>query len=284
MNLCNVESVFVAVWDLTAVEIVYCQNSFYLPPQGKLTLNNEYNGNVSVFILRGVGEDPLPEDHAMLHCPVGQTTHSKLNVPNYSQKNLTVKVHTQMEIIATHIGELLWFFLCKILGRSGGWVLKIFNICEVNRLEIREKRYIQHHVPCWKEFYIIEKYFQENSFLLPVCLYMQVETDLPIVSGTPFLELGPGQNTPYVLSVSPWEQGKQTGVFILFYFCVKCTNHFLLVCSNAARMILFVIWPLFFIYILLMCDLNISFMPSVQRDSNDSKGTKPLFSCRISVV
>lgn len=63
---------------------------------------------------------------------------------------------------------------------------------------------------------------------------MQVETDLPIVSGTPFLELGPGQNTPYVLSVSPWKQGKQTGVFILLHFCVKCTNHFLLVYSNAA--------------------------------------------------
>ncbi|XP_056883896.1 cilia- and flagella-associated protein 47-like [Takifugu flavidus] len=96
---------------------------------GKLALNNECNGNVSVFILRGVGEHPLPEDHAMLHCPVGQTTHTQLNVPNYSQKKLTVKV----------------------------------------------------------------------------------ETDLPIVSGTPFLELGPGQNTPYVLSVTPWKQGKQTG-------------------------------------------------------------------------
>ncbi|TWW64046.1 Cilia- and flagella-associated protein 47 [Takifugu flavidus] len=59
---------------------------------GKLALNNECNGNVSVFILRGVGEHPLPEDHAMLHCPVGQTTHTQLNVPNYSQKKLTVKL------------------------------------------------------------------------------------------------------------------------------------------------------------------------------------------------
>lgn len=72
-----------------------------------MTLNNECNGNVSMFILRGVGEHPLPEDHAMVHCPVGETTHTQLNVPNYSQKKLTVKVRTQMEIIATSIGELL---------------------------------------------------------------------------------------------------------------------------------------------------------------------------------
>lgn len=153
MNLCNVESIaeeIMLVHPYTLfLHTVICLWSkfltFYLPPQGKLTLNNELNGNVSVFILRGVGEHPLPEDHAMLHCPVGQTTHTQLNVPNYSQKKLTVKVHTQMEIIATSIGELLWLFLCQILGCSRGKVFKIFNIYEVKRLKIEKKIY---KTPC----------------------------------------------------------------------------------------------------------------------------------------
>lgn len=72
--------------------------SFSLPPQGKLSLHNECNGNVSVFILKGVGEHPLPVDHVVLHCPVGQTTRTQLNVPNYSQKRITAKVYTYMEI------------------------------------------------------------------------------------------------------------------------------------------------------------------------------------------
>lgn len=75
----------------------------YLPPQGKLSLQNKCNGNVSVFILRGVGDHPLPVDHAVLHCTVGRTTHTQLNVPNYSQKTITVKVQTHMEIIATSV-------------------------------------------------------------------------------------------------------------------------------------------------------------------------------------
>lgn len=76
----------------------------YLPPQGKLSLQNKCNGNESVFILRGVGDHSLPVDHVVLHCTVGRTTHTQLNVPNYSQKKITVKVQTHMEIIATSVG------------------------------------------------------------------------------------------------------------------------------------------------------------------------------------
>lgn len=46
-----------------------------------------------------------------------------------------------------------------------------------------------------------------------VCLCTQVVTDLSAVSGTPFLEIKPGHNAPYTLSVSPWKRGKQTGLF-----------------------------------------------------------------------
>ncbi|XP_070786864.1 cilia- and flagella-associated protein 47-like [Enoplosus armatus] len=96
---------------------------------GKLSLHNDLDSTEHVFTLRGVGEQPLPVDHVVLHCSVGQTTHAQLDVPNYSPNKLTLKV----------------------------------------------------------------------------------VTDLSVVSGTPSLEIKPGQSGPYTLAVSPWNRGKQTG-------------------------------------------------------------------------
>ncbi|XP_047187260.1 cilia and flagella-associated protein 47-like isoform X2 [Scophthalmus maximus] len=96
---------------------------------GKLSLHNNYDGTEHVFTLRGIGERPLPVDHVVIHCPVGMTTHTQLDVPNYRQNKLTLKV----------------------------------------------------------------------------------VTDISVVSGSPTLEIKPGQKTPYTLAVSPRTQGKQTG-------------------------------------------------------------------------
>lgn len=63
-----------------------------LPPQGKLSLYNSCDGTEHIFTLRGVGEHPLPVDHVVLHCTVGETTHTQLDVPNYSQNKLILKV------------------------------------------------------------------------------------------------------------------------------------------------------------------------------------------------
>ncbi|XP_028275748.1 cilia- and flagella-associated protein 47-like [Parambassis ranga] len=96
---------------------------------GKLSLHNNCDGTEHLFTLRGVGENPLPVDHVVLHCPVGKTTHTQLDVPNYSQHKLT----------------------------------------------------------------------------------LEVVTDLSVVSGTPSLEIKPCRSAPYILAVSPWKRGKQTG-------------------------------------------------------------------------
>ncbi|XP_029369560.1 cilia- and flagella-associated protein 47-like [Echeneis naucrates] len=68
--------------------------------KGKLSLNNDYDGTEHVFTLRGVGEHPLPVDHLVLHCPVGKTTHTQLDVPNYSQNKLTLKVETDLSVVS----------------------------------------------------------------------------------------------------------------------------------------------------------------------------------------
>ncbi|XP_070711754.1 cilia- and flagella-associated protein 47-like [Pempheris klunzingeri] len=67
---------------------------------GKLSLHNGCDGTEHVFTLRGVGEHPLPLDHVVLHCSVGQTTHTQLDVPNYSQKKLSLKVMTDLSVIS----------------------------------------------------------------------------------------------------------------------------------------------------------------------------------------
>ncbi|XP_071320696.1 cilia- and flagella-associated protein 47-like isoform X2 [Trachinotus anak] len=67
---------------------------------GKLSLHNDCDGTEHVFTLRGVGEHPLPVDHVVLHCPVGKTTHTQLDVPNYSQDKLTLKVVTDLSVVS----------------------------------------------------------------------------------------------------------------------------------------------------------------------------------------
>ncbi|XP_056226909.1 cilia and flagella-associated protein 47-like [Seriola aureovittata] len=67
---------------------------------GTLSLHNDCDGTEHVFTLRGVGERPLPVDHVVLHCPVGKTMHTQLDVPNYSQKKLTLKVITDLSVVS----------------------------------------------------------------------------------------------------------------------------------------------------------------------------------------
>ncbi|XP_039998194.1 cilia- and flagella-associated protein 47-like [Xiphias gladius] len=67
---------------------------------GKLSLHNDCNGTEHVFTLGGVGTHPLPVDHVVLHCPVGKTTYTQLDVPNYSQNKLTLKVVTDLSIVS----------------------------------------------------------------------------------------------------------------------------------------------------------------------------------------
>ncbi|XP_028427228.1 cilia- and flagella-associated protein 47-like [Perca flavescens] len=67
---------------------------------GKLSLHNDCDGIEHVFTLRGVGEHPLPVDHVVLRCSVGQTTHTQIDVPNYSQDKLTLKVVTDLSVVS----------------------------------------------------------------------------------------------------------------------------------------------------------------------------------------
>ncbi|TMS11531.1 Cilia- and flagella-associated protein 47 [Larimichthys crocea] len=72
---------------------------------GKLSLHNDCDGTEHVFTLRGVGEHPLPVDHVVLRCPVGQTTHTRLDVPNYSQNKVTLKMSEKLDLLVTPAEE-----------------------------------------------------------------------------------------------------------------------------------------------------------------------------------
>lgn len=130
---------------------------------------------------------------------------------------------------------------------------------------------------------------------------MQVETDLPIVSGTQFLELGPGQNTSYNLSVTPWKQGKETGDFVSFLWLFHSnvlTKLLFPIDYNNAVMIFDVFWNSLYKYELCVFHLHTScviwtflnniytfmFIPAAQYDSHECQVMIPFFSCRISVV
>ncbi|XP_020565099.1 cilia- and flagella-associated protein 47 isoform X2 [Oryzias latipes] len=67
---------------------------------GKLSLQGGCADSERVFALRGVGGPPVPEDHVVLHCPVGRTSHTQLDIPNPSRTPVTLKVVTDLPIVS----------------------------------------------------------------------------------------------------------------------------------------------------------------------------------------
>lgn len=77
-----------------------------------------------------------------------------------------------------------------------------------------------HHCKILKHKKELQRYFNFKVFLLSLltfiyCLFtVQMMTDLSVVSGSPSIEIQPGQKASFTLSVSPWKRGKLTGDFI----------------------------------------------------------------------
>ena len=53
---------------------------------GKLTLNNNTTNEVYEYDLKGIGEEPLAEDHIVLNCLARQTTQHGFEIKNLFEK------------------------------------------------------------------------------------------------------------------------------------------------------------------------------------------------------
>ena len=53
---------------------------------GLLTLKNEVTKEEYEYELKGIGEEPLAEDHIILNCKARETTKASFDVKNYSDK------------------------------------------------------------------------------------------------------------------------------------------------------------------------------------------------------
>ena len=68
-----------------------CQTS------GLLTLKNESTKEEYEYELKGVGEEPLAEDHIVLNCKARETTHHSFDIRNPSDKPQTYTVWTDLQ-------------------------------------------------------------------------------------------------------------------------------------------------------------------------------------------
>ncbi|CAL8289677.1 unnamed protein product [Lota lota] len=91
-ELLDVPAEMKASYPLTFKPAVQCM------VMGKLSLLNDCDGTEHTFTLRGMGQRPLPVDGLVLHCQVGQVTHTELRVPNYSRHKITLQVVTDLAI------------------------------------------------------------------------------------------------------------------------------------------------------------------------------------------
>jgi hypothetical protein len=67
-----------------------CQTS------GLLTLKNESTKEEYEYELKGIGEEPLAEDHIVLNCKARETTHHSFEIKNTTDKNQTYTVWTDL--------------------------------------------------------------------------------------------------------------------------------------------------------------------------------------------
>ena len=63
---------------------------------GKLTLNNNTTNEVYEYDLKGIGEEPLAEDHIVLNCQARQTTVHSFEIKNLFEKAVTYRVETDL--------------------------------------------------------------------------------------------------------------------------------------------------------------------------------------------
>lgn len=63
---------------------------------GKLTLNNNTTNEVYEYDLKGIGEEPLAEDHIILNCQARQTTVHSFEIKNLFEKAVTYRVETDL--------------------------------------------------------------------------------------------------------------------------------------------------------------------------------------------
>lgn len=68
-----------------------CQTS------GLLTLKNESTKEEYEYELKGIGEEPLAEDHIVLNCKARETTHHSFEIKNTTDKNQTYTVWTDLQ-------------------------------------------------------------------------------------------------------------------------------------------------------------------------------------------
>lgn len=63
---------------------------------GKLVLNNNTTNEVYEYDLKGIGEEPLAEDHIVLNCLARQTTVHSFEIKNLFEKAVTYWVETDL--------------------------------------------------------------------------------------------------------------------------------------------------------------------------------------------
>ena len=64
---------------------------------GLLTLKNESTKEEYEYELKGIGEEPLAEDHIVLSCKARETTHRQFEIKNATDKNQTYTVWTDLQ-------------------------------------------------------------------------------------------------------------------------------------------------------------------------------------------
>ncbi|XP_061692741.1 cilia and flagella-associated protein 47-like isoform X2 [Syngnathoides biaculeatus] len=204
---------------------------------GKLSLHNTYNGVDHVFTIRGVGERPLPVEHLVLRCPVGETTHRQLSVPNYSQNTLSLQVVTDLSIISGDSSIKLkpgqsTLYTLAVLPRKRGALSGCLSFVEIDHTDERDadKGNI---VGRYEVFYTLEILCEQgipvNTFEVQCMVQSSVAIEIPVrnpggellvlnvdlegddLCGADWVLIPPQETLSYKVTFSPAKIGKSTG-------------------------------------------------------------------------
>ncbi|KAL3045754.1 hypothetical protein OYC64_013917 [Pagothenia borchgrevinki] len=204
---------------------------------GKLSLHNDHDGTEHVFTLGGVGEHPLPVDHVLLQCSAGQTTHTVMNVPNYSQNKLTLKAETDLSTVSgppsleIEPGQSAPYTLAVSSLKRGK---QTGNVSFTEMYNIQEADKHKGNVPgCYEVYFSLEiicKPAAPIKLIVVQCVAQSsVAIEIPVknprgeplrldvylegddLSGANQVSIPPGETLTYKATFSPGAVGKSTG-------------------------------------------------------------------------
>ena len=195
--------------------------------EGELVLENHLSGEKYTYILKGVGEDPLPEDHVRVETQARQKVDIEFKVPNISgTPDVDYEVETDLPFVSgdPHLSlkrsEMGVYVLSMQPLLAGTFSGSISFVAPNTRYVWYTVEMVSSRPPAEGQVEISAEVRKAVAVEIGITNPLDRPVEFEIILegqgllGDPFLMLGPSETATYELVYSPLRPGETTGAII----------------------------------------------------------------------